>query len=400
MTMSEDPRPDGRIPEAEAGERAAPGPADAPRPRRRDPDAPLRIGSRGSALARWQAEHTAARLRERHPGLTVEIVIIVTTGDRVLDAPLSRIGGKGLFTKEIEEALGDGRIDLAVHSLKDLPTTLPAGLALGAVLARHEPSDALISAHGERFADLPRGATIGTSSLRRRAQVLHARPDLGVETIRGNVPTRLDRAATGDLDAVILARAGVERLGLGARITEILRPELILPAPGQGAIGVEIRHRDSRIEALVAGLEDAPTRAAVEAERAFLRALGGGCQVPVGALARVQGDGVLLDGLVADPDGIRLLRGRRSGLAAETAGVGEALARELIGQGAAAILADVEETLRRGDHTEAPGPDPRPAGHHPPRERPEEGERMAIAPELMDRPEEGPAAGPPPERRA
>jgi hydroxymethylbilane synthase len=317
----------------------------------------LRIGSRGSALARWQSDHVADLLRAHHPGLTVEIVIITTTGDRILDAPLARIGGKGLFTKEIEEAMLDGRVDLAVHSLKDLPTTLPPGLALGAVLSRHDPSDALISARGESFRDLPPGARIGTSSLRRRAQLLHRRPDLSVETIRGNVPTRLRRAAPGDMDAVVLARAGVERLGLGEHISEVLDSALLLPAPGQGAIGIEIRDGDARVQQALAGLQDPSTRAAVDAERAFLRALGGGCQVPVGSLAHVRGDRLHLDGMVADINGVRLLRGQREGLVTEAEAIGEGLARELIGQGAAAILEEVE--------------------------------RMAIAPELMDRPDLG-----------
>jgi hydroxymethylbilane synthase len=324
----------------------------------------------------------------------VEIIVIVTTGDRILDAPLSRIGGKGLFTKEIEEALLDGRVDLAVHSLKDLPTTLPAGLALGAVLSRHEPSDALISARGERFSDLPRSARIGTSSLRRRAQVLHARPDLVVETIRGNVPTRLKRAAAGDMDAVILARAGVERLGLGAHITEILSAELLLPAPGQGAIGIEIRTDDTRVQGLLAGLQDPATRAAVDAERAFLRALGGGCQVPVGALARVEGADLHLDGMVADPDGVRLLRGTRAGRAADAESVGERLAQELVGLGAAEILAEVERAAIGGGAAEMRADGPGTAVGRGTAGLPTEGERMAIAPESMDRPEEGPAAGP------
>jgi hydroxymethylbilane synthase len=383
---------------------------DAPNPRAADAPSPhpavaagpggdgrpgkLVIGSRGSALARWQSEHTAALLRERHPELSVEIIIIVTAGDRILDAPLSRIGGKGLFTKEIEEALLDGRADVAVHSLKDLPTTLPAGLALGAVLSRHEPSDALISARGERFADLPPGARIGTSSLRRRAQVLHARPDLAVETIRGNVPTRLKRAAPGDMDAVILARAGVERLGLGAHITEILSAELLLPAPGQGAIGIEIRRGDTRVQGLLAGLQDPTTRAAVDAERAFLRALGGGCQVPVGALARVDGADLHLDGMVADPDGVRLLRGTRAGRADDAASIGEQLAQELIGLGAAEILAEVEQAASGGGTAESHADRQRTAVVRGLTEIPAEGERMAIAPELMDRPDGGPAAGP------
>lgn len=393
------------MPENSRPERAVPGAAAANSPDHRsaasiapagvEASGKLFIGSRGSALARWQAEHTAALLRDLHPGLSVEITIIVTTGDRILDAPLSRIGGKGLFTKEIEEALLDGRVDLAVHSLKDLPTTLPAGLALGAVLSRHEPSDALISARGERFADLPPGAKIGTSSLRRRAQVLHTRPDLVVETIRGNVPTRLKRAAAGDMDAVILARAGVERLGLGAHITEILSAEMLLPAPGQGAIGLEVRSGDARVQGLLAGLENPATRAAVDAERSFLRALGGGCQVPVGALARVDGDSLHLDGMVADPDGVRLLRGARAGRTADAESIGDQLAQELIGIGAAEILADVERAAGGGGAGAAAtpaGPLPAPLGRDA-APRPREGERMAIAPELMDLTEEGPAAG-------
>lgn len=392
--MCRDLRPDHELP----GSRRT----DATRPEEVGTNAPesagrpgtLRIGSRGSALARWQAEHVAALLRERHPGLSVEIVIIVTTGDRILDAPLARIGGKGLFTKEIEEAMLDGRVDLAVHSLKDLPTTLPAGLALGAVLSRHDPSDALISARGERFQDLPRGARIGTSSLRRRAQLLRARPDLVVETIRGNVPTRLKRAAPGDMDAVVLARAGVERLGLGAHITEILPAELLLPAPGQGAIGIEIRSGDTRVQGLLAGLQDPATRAAVDAERSFLRALGGGCQVPVGALAHVDGDGLSLDGMVADPDGGRLLRGARAGRTADAEVIGTGLAEELISLGAAEILAEVERAAGgSSDHARVPetagmADSPGNAGTLP------EGGHMAIAPELMEQPIDGPAGDP------
>jgi hydroxymethylbilane synthase len=304
----------------------------------------LRIGTRGSRLAMWQAEHVAGLLREAHPDLEVTIETIRTTGDRILDAPLARIGGKGLFTKEIEETLLDGRVDVAVHSLKDLPTALPAGLGLGAVLSRHDPSDVLISAGGRGLGSLPDGARIGTSSLRRRAQLLHARPGLEIVDVRGNVPTRLEKAASGEVDAVVLARAGVERLGLGDRITEVLSDETILPAPGQGAVGVEVREGDWPTLGRLRGLEDGATRAATDAERAFLEALGGGCQVPIAALARPEPDEpgwLRLEGMVADPAGVRMLRGSRAAAIGEAHAMGRALAIELIGRGAAEILAEL-----------------------------------------------------------
>jgi hydroxymethylbilane synthase len=304
----------------------------------------IRIGTRGSRLALWQAEHVAGRLRDAHPDLEVAIETIRTTGDRILDAPLARIGGKGLFTKEIEEALLDGRVDVAVHSLKDLPTTLPEGLGLGAVLSRHDPSDVLVSAGGRGLAELPDGARIGTSSLRRRAQLLHARPGLEVVDVRGNVPTRLEKAASGAVDAVVLARAGVERLGLGERITEVLPAETILPAPGQGAVGIEVRQGDEPTLERLRGLEDEATRAATDAERAFLEALGGGCQVPIAALAVPPPDdpGALrLEGMVADVTGVRMLRGTRAAEIGQAHALGRALAIELIGRGASEILAEL-----------------------------------------------------------
>lgn len=299
----------------------------------------LRIGTRGSQLARWQAGRVASMFEAEHAHLDVEIVIVTTTGDRILDAPLAKIGGKGLFTKEIEEALLEGRIDLAVHSLKDLPTTLPDGLALGAVLERHDPSDAWVSPAGRRFRDLPRGGRIGTSSLRRSAQLLHARPDLEIRPLRGNVPTRVEKAGLEGLDGIVLARAGLERLDLGNRITEVFSYDLLLPAPGQGAIGIEVRAGDAEVAARVAPLEDRATRAATEAEREFLRALGGGCQVPIGALARVDENGrLVLDGMVAEPSGKRLLRDRRTGSPDHAASLGAALAADLVARGAGAIL--------------------------------------------------------------
>jgi hydroxymethylbilane synthase len=301
----------------------------------------IRIGTRGSDLARWQAQHVADLLRGRWPDLEVAIRIITTTGDRVLDVPLAEIGGKGLFTKEIEDALLGGAVDLAVHSLKDLPTELPDGLALGAVLARHDPLDALIAAPGSKLASLAPGARVGTSSLRRRAQILHARPDLDVVSVRGNVPTRLRRVDEGAYDAVILARAGVERLGYASRIQQILPPEVILPAPGQGALGIEIRAGDERILSILTAIEDRDTRWATDAERAFLGALGGGCQVPVGALAvpdPASAGSLRLEGLVAAPDGSRLLRGVRTGHASDGPAIGRDLAADLVARGAAEIL--------------------------------------------------------------
>jgi len=307
----------------------------------------IRVGTRGSDLARWQAGHVADLLRAADADLAVEMVIIATTGDRILEAPLAKIGGKGLFTKEIEDALLEHRIDLAVHSLKDLPTTLPDGLALGAVLSREEPCDVLVSARGERFEELRAGARIGTSSLRRQAQLKFARPEIGVVSIRGNVLTRLCKARSGEVDAVVLARAGLVRLGLAGAITEVLSYDLLLPAPGQGALGIEIRSGDSATAAVLEGLEDRPTRSATDAERAFLQALGGGCQIPIGALAvPVSGspDLLRLAAMVAAVDGSRLLRGERFGSVQEARSLGYALAGDLMERGAQEIL----EAVRLG----------------------------------------------------
>jgi hydroxymethylbilane synthase len=302
----------------------------------------LRIGSRGSKLALWQAEHVAGLLRRTDPGLEISIEVITTTGDRMRDAPLAKIGGKGLFTKEIEQALMDGRIDLAVHSLKDLPTSLPDGLALGSVLSRHDPSDALVSPSGRRFHELPEGARIGTSSLRREAQLKHVRPDLVIESLRGNVPTRVEKTESEGLDAAVLARAGLERLGLAGKITEVLPAELVLPAPGQGALGIELREDDAVTRQRLLPLQNAATRAATDAERAMLQALGGGCQIPVGALARpVPPDSLLLEGMVAEPSGKQLIRARHDGPLHSPAAIGRALAHELIEQGAGAILEEL-----------------------------------------------------------
>lgn len=293
----------------------------------------MRLGTRGSALALAQARGVAARIAAAG-GPPVEIVTIRTTGDRFADASLVAEGGKGLFTKEIEDALLDGRVDLAVHSLKDLPTTLPPGLALGAVPEREDPSDALVSRGGATLARLPRRARVGTSSPRRRAQLLAARSDLDVPEIRGNVPTRVERVARGDFDAVVLARAGLVRLGLADRIAEVLPAATMLPAPGQGAIGVEIRADDGATATVVAAIDDAAARAATAAERALLDALGGGCRLPLGALATVRGGALSLRACIAAPAGGALIADEATGRADAPEAVGRRLAERLFALGA------------------------------------------------------------------
>ena len=307
----------------------------------------LRLGTRGSRLALWQAERVSALLRERHPALVVEPVVIETVGDRVLDTALSKIGDKGLFTAELEQALRERRIDAAVHSLKDLPTELPADLALGAVLDREDPRDALVSREGKRLHELAPGTRVGTSSLRRRAQLLSAHPQLVAADLRGNVPTRLEKVARGDVEAAILARAGLQRLGLGSRVTEVLEPEQMLPAPGQGALAIERRADDAAVAARLDALDDPATRLATAAERALLARLEGGCQVPVGALATITPTGLRLEGLVADPEGSRVLRDALEGAPRgpeESARLGAALGERLLAAGADAILAALRAT--------------------------------------------------------
>lgn len=293
----------------------------------------LRIGSRGSALALWQAEHVKARLGAL--GHDVDIVVITTTGDRVQDRRLQSVGGKGAFLKEIEEALQAGEVDLAVHSLKDVPTALPDGLRLVAILERADPRDALLSG-GAGLDALPAGARVGTTSLRRRAQVRARRPDLDVQDLRGNVDTRIRRLREGAFDAILLARAGLVRLGRADEATEVLEPDVILPAPGQGAIAIECRASDDRTAAAAATLDHAETARAVAAERAFLAALHGGCNVPLGAYAEPDAGGLRLRGLVAREDGTRILRGERRG--SDPQALGRALADELLAQGAAELL--------------------------------------------------------------
>ena len=301
----------------------------------------LVIGTRGSPLALWQAHWAKETLLKHDPDLDVDICVIRTTGDRLETAPLSQIGGKEVWTKEIEEALLNGQIDLAVHSLKDVPTALPAGLVLGAISPREDVRDALISRDGVGLKDLKQGARIGTGSLRRQAQLRGLRPDLVVEGIRGNVDTRLGKLDGGGFDAIVLAFAGLHRLGLSGRTSQLLDPEQMVPAPGQGALGIEIREGDERVQVFVAVLNDRDVECAVTAEREMLRILGGGCRVPIGGWARSEGEDLILDGLVASPDGKCLLRVRltESGRAPEE--LGEKVAQALKDQGAEEILLEL-----------------------------------------------------------
>ena len=299
---------------------------------------PLRIATRKSPLALWQAEHVAALLRGAQPGSAVELLPMTTKGDRIQDRSLAAIGGKGLFLKELEAALEDGRADFAVHSMKDVPSDLPAGLMIGAVLPRADPLDALVTNGARTLAQLPRGARLGTASLRRQAQLLAIRPDLRVEVLRGNVQTRLQRLDSGELDAIILACAGLVRLGLESRISARLDPQISLPAVGQGVIGIECRSDHARARAVLHLLEDATTRTEVDAERAFARRLGGSCQSPIAAHARIIGDRLTLDGLVAEPDGSRLWRESITGGVADAERLGHTLAERLLTAGAAALL--------------------------------------------------------------
>lgn len=300
---------------------------------------PLVIATRKSPLALWQASFVARALESF--GRKVELLPLVTQGDRILDAPLSRVGGKGLFVKEIEEALLGGRADLAVHSLKDVPTKLPDGLVLGAILEREDPRDALCAPAHRTLESLPAGARVGTSSLRRRAQLLALRPDLRVVEIRGNVGTRMSKLE-GEVDAVILAAAGLRRLGLEDRITEVIAPEALLPAVGQGALAVEIREGDDETAALVRRLEHADTRDAVRAERALLARLEGGCQIPLAAHAEVEGDRLRLRARVGRVDGSLLLEAEGEGTRAEAEAIGVRAAEELLARGADEILASLE----------------------------------------------------------
>lgn len=301
----------------------------------------LKIGTRGSQLALFQANWVKDQLSHAHPGLSVTLIKIKTTGDKIQDAPLAKIGGKGLFVKEIEEALLQKRIDLAVHSIKDVPTEFPKGLHLSVITKREDPRDVFISREGWTLKDLPQGAKIGTSSLRRQAQLLHFRNDLELIPLRGNLDTRLKKLKTMNFDGIVLALAGVKRLGLEERITEIIPLETSLPAIGQGALGIETRMNGQEVEDQIRFLNDRDSAIAITAERAFLRKLEGGCQVPIAAYARPVGTGLQVDGLVGSIDGKRLIRHRVEGPIENAESLGIELAEILLGKGAKEILDEV-----------------------------------------------------------
>ncbi len=302
----------------------------------------LRLGTRGSALALWQANWTKSELEKRWPDLRVELVPIKTTGDKILDVPLAKIGGKGLFTKEIDEALLDGRIDLAVHSLKDVPFELPAGIGIGAVPEREDPRDAFIS-NGGKLSELRPDATIGTSSLRRQVQLRHHFPSLNLVTLRGNVDTRLRKLAQREFDGIILAVAGLKRLGHEARITQILDDDVMVSAVGQGALGIVCRKDDDKTLKVLEPLDHPETRICVTAERGLLRSLGGSCQVPVAGRARITGSRFSVKGLIASLDGIRVITDEVTGLPERAEELGLELGQRMLSRGAGEILAEITQ---------------------------------------------------------
>ena len=299
----------------------------------------IKIGTRASRLALWQAQFVADELKKFFPALEIELVKVHTTGDKILDAPLAKIGGKGLFTKELEIQMARGEIDLAVHSLKDVPTELPAGFRIAAITRRAQPFDALVSNKFSSLAELPSGAVVGSSSLRRAAQVLALRPDIKLENLRGNVETRLRKLDAGEFDAIILAAAGLERLGYAARIGELLTE--IIPAAGQGALAIEIRADDAEIFSAVQKLNDADTCAAVTVERDFLRVIGGSCQIPVGVFAKVVGSRVEVQAVIASPDGRHVVKDSASASRAEIFTLGSQLAKRLLSRGGSEILEEL-----------------------------------------------------------
>jgi hydroxymethylbilane synthase len=301
-------------------------------------DRPLRIATRQSRLALWQAEHVAALLRERHPDVTVVLVPMTTQGDRVLDRPLAQVGGKGLFIKELELAIAEDRADIAVHSMKDVPSDMPPGMTLAAMLSRADPHDAFVSLRYENFSALPQGARVGTSSPRRQCQLKYARPDLQLLTLRGNVETRLRKLQEDQYDAIVLAAAGLIRLGLEDRITHRFDPELFVPAVGQGIIGIECREDDARSIELVRALNDQLAWQCCETERAFALRLQGSCHSPIAAHAQVNAEQVQLRGVIGSPDGQEIYRGVHSGPIAELHAVGIALADRLLDAGARPLL--------------------------------------------------------------
>ncbi|ALU43715.1 hydroxymethylbilane synthase [Pseudoalteromonas rubra] len=301
----------------------------------------LRIATRKSALALWQAEYVKAELEKFHTDLTVELVPMSTKGDKILDTPLAKIGGKGLFVKELEQAMLEGRADIAVHSMKDVPVDFPEGLELHTICEREDPRDAFVSNRYKALSELPAGAVVGTSSLRRQCQIRAQRPDLVIKDLRGNVNTRLAKLDAGEFDAIILAAAGLIRLEMAERIASFVSVEDSLPANGQGAVGIECRSDDAQVQAWLAPLEHSETRMRVLAERAMNRRLEGGCQVPIGAYAEIDGEQLTLRGLVGAIDGSQILRGEQSGSVADAEQLGVRLAESLLAQGADQILAEV-----------------------------------------------------------
>ncbi|UYU31865.1 hydroxymethylbilane synthase [Siccibacter colletis] len=304
-------------------------------------DKVIRIATRQSPLALWQAHYVKQRLMDSHPGLNVELVPMVTKGDVILDTPLAKVGGKGLFVKELEMALLENRADIAVHSMKDVPVEFPDGLGLVTICEREDPRDAFVSNRFASLDELPQGSVVGTSSLRRQCQIAARRPDLVIRSLRGNVGTRLSKLDSGDYDAIILAVAGLKRLGLEARIRTALPPEISLPAVGQGAVGIECRLDDEQTRALLAPLNDLETAIRVRAERAMNTRLEGGCQVPIGSYAELVNGELWLRALVGAPDGSEIVRGERRGKPESAEALGVSLAEELLNNGAREILADV-----------------------------------------------------------
>ncbi|MCB1857440.1 MAG: hydroxymethylbilane synthase [Gammaproteobacteria bacterium] len=302
------------------------------------PNQLIRIATRRSPLAMWQAEQVGRLLQKAHLGLGVEFVGMATQGDKILDTPLAKIGGKGLFVKELEQGLLDGRADIAVHSMKDVPVSLPDGLHLPVILEREDPRDAFVSNQYPNLEQVPEGAVLGTSSLRRQCQIAELRPDLKLVSLRGNVNTRLRKLDDGEFDGIVLASAGLKRLGLKKRISCILSPDQCLPAIGQGAIGIECRTDDERVNRLLEVLDDHETAVCVQAERALNTRLMGGCQVPIAGYAVISHDMLFVRGLVGEPDGSRVMRAEMRGGVAEAEALGIALAEELLGQGADQIL--------------------------------------------------------------
>lgn len=298
----------------------------------------IRIATRKSPLAMWQAEYVRDRLLEAHPGLQVELLGMTTQGDKILDSPLAKIGGKGLFVKELEVSMLEGESDIAVHSMKDVPVAFPDGLHLAVICEREDPRDAFVSNRFATLTDLPQGARVGTSSLRRQCQIRALRPDLKILDLRGNVNSRLRKLDDDEYDAIILAAAGLIRLGFHDRITQFIDTDTSLPAIGQGAVGIECRSGDARINALLAPLNHRPTQIRVLAERAMNNRLEGGCQVPIGGHATLDGDAIHLRGLVGEPDGSKIISGEVRGLASDAEALGIKLADDLLSRGAATIL--------------------------------------------------------------